>query len=631
MYETVEYNKLHAVCLPADAERKFQELAGAVTARSQIVWGEHCTECAFPACYSNCEFYTPRADLHCRRFAEGIVQVSIGEVRAAKIRFRKWAKLEGKGPVHLISANRAVRREAADRLISRLIVRLAPSQTMYARAARLWNIWKDWRTAGYSAQTSVFVVEAWLGASPSIGFTLTFLPTDDSTSNLYQRRFEICEGYNRILIACEEIAAHVDLRGRFLVQIEPVGDSAGREVIFGLVDFLRFEDGFGATQIVPSLTPRASREPKELVKKKRTAKCVVWDLDNTIWHGTLAEDGPEALVPDPVAVSTIVELDSRGILQSIASKNDPEITLATLEKFKLREYFLFPQIGWDPKSDSLKRIAENLDIDLNTFVFIDDQPFERGEVVETLPMVTVLPDAEIPRLLTSPLFDVPATAESAKRRSMYQVEELRQSTFTGSGTDYLTFLYGCRIQLVIESVSGGSLERAYELSQRTNQLNFSGLRYSRDDLARLMGPESKSVGLILRCSDKFGDYGIIGMCVLDRDRPQIDSFMMSCRVQRKRVEHSFFSWLAEQLRSRGEEIMRVRYRKTERNHASVRMLEELGFEYHSRDNEEGMFVRRLDLPFEEADVVQIVDRTRVGGQRGEQRCEIGLQRTLTPG
>src|SRR5262249_37302690 len=96
-------------------------------------------------------------------------------------------------------------------------------------------------------------------------------------SNLYQRRFEICEGYNRILIACEEIAAHVDLRGRFLVQIEPVGDSAGREVIFGLVDFLRFEDGFGAT--VPSLTPKASREPKELVNEKRTAKCVVWDLD----------------------------------------------------------------------------------------------------------------------------------------------------------------------------------------------------------------------------------------------------------------------------------------------------------------------------------------------------------------
>src|SRR5262249_59407229 len=177
----------------------------------------------------------------------------------------------------------------------------------------------------------------------------------------------------------------------------------------------------------------------------------------TIWHGTLAEDGPEALVLDPVAVSTIVELDRRGILQSIASKNDPEITLATLEKFKLREYFLFPQIGCDPKSDSLKRIAEMLDIDLNTFVFIDDQPFERGEVLEALPMVTVLPDAEIPRLLTSPLFDVPATAESAKRRSMYQVEELRQSTFTSSGTDYLTFLYGCRSQLVIELIIGGAL------------------------------------------------------------------------------------------------------------------------------------------------------------------------------
>ena len=264
-----------------------------------------------------------------------------------------------------------------------------------------------------------FRCRAWLGASPSIGFTLTLLPTGNSTSNLYQRRFEICEGYNRIFIAYEEIAAHVDLKGRFLVQIEPVSDAAGREIIFGLVDFVCFEHGFGVNQTVPSSTAKASPESKELVKKKRTAKCVVWDLDNTVWHGTLAEDGPEALALNPVAVSTIVELDRRGTLQSIASKNDPEITLATLEKFKLREYFLFPQIGWDPKSDSLKRIAESLDIDLNTFAFIDDQPFERGEVVEALPMVTVLPDAEIPRLLTSPLFDVPATAESAKRRTMY--------------------------------------------------------------------------------------------------------------------------------------------------------------------------------------------------------------------
>jgi HAD superfamily phosphatase (TIGR01681 family) len=424
MYKTVEYNKLRAVCLSVDAERQFQELADTVKARSQIVWGEHCTECAFPACYSNCDFYTPRADLHCCRFAEGLVQVSIGEVRAAKIRFRKWANIEGKGPVRLISASRAVRKESVDGLISSLIIRLAPSQTMYARAARLWNIWKDWRSAGYDlAQTSVFIIQAWLGASPSIGVTLTFLPMGESTSNLYQRRFEIREGYNRILIPGEEIAAQVDLKGRFLVQIEPVGDAVGREIIFGLVDFVRFEDGFGANQTVPKPAVKAAPKSEELVKKKRTAKCVVWDLDNTIWHGTLAEDGPEALVLDPMAVSTIIELDLRGILQSIDSKNDPEIALAILENFNLRENVLFPQIGWVPKSDSLKRIAENLDLDLNTFVFIEDQPFERGETIEAPPMVKVLPETEIPRLLGSPLLDVPATAESAKRRTGWRKQK----------------------------------------------------------------------------------------------------------------------------------------------------------------------------------------------------------------
>src|SRR5262249_59683058 len=134
----------------------------------------------------------PRADLHCRRFAEGIVQVSIGELRGAKIRFRKWAKLEGKGPGRLISANRAVRRESTDRLISSLIVRLAPTQTMYALAARLLNIWKDWRSAGYSAQTGVFVVEAWLGASASIGFIMKLLASGNSNTIVFQRCLVYC-------------------------------------------------------------------------------------------------------------------------------------------------------------------------------------------------------------------------------------------------------------------------------------------------------------------------------------------------------------------------------------------------------------------------------------------------------
>jgi FkbH-like protein len=326
--------------------------------------------------------------------------------------------------------------------------------------------------------------------------------------------------------------------------------------------------------------------------------------------GTLAEDGAAALAVDPLVMDIIKELDRRGILQSAVSKNDPDPALAALTALGIRDYLLFPQIGWGPKSKSVAQIAELLDIGLDTFIFIDDQPFERGEVGETLPSVTVMSTTEIPGLLSNPRLDVPATAESAKRRAMYQTEERRLATLADSGTDYLTFLRGCRIELEIDLLSPASEERAYELSQRTNQLNVSGTRYSREDIAALMDPRAATDTFMLTCIDRFGDYGIIGMCVLDRERARVEAFMMSCRVQRKRVEQAFFSWLAWRLKSRGEgNVLEIDFRRTERNGAIVRMLEELGFELRGPDKDNGVFTRTLAEPFVEDDVVKVIDHT----------------------
>ena len=161
---------------------------------------------------------------------------------------------------------------------------------------------------------------------------------------------------------------------------------------------------------------------------------------------------------------------------------------------------------------------------------------------------------------------------------MYQVEELRQATFAGSGTDYLSFLRDCSIVLTIQPIAAEHTERAYELSQRTNQLNFSGTKYARSDIAAFLRLDCSDSVYLLRCADKFGDYGIIGMCVLDPARGRLQSFMMSCRVQRKRVEAAFFSWLAKRI-APDHGMIEIAYRRTARNDASVRMLEELGFTF----------------------------------------------------
>src|SRR5581483_5052110 len=119
--------------------------------------------------------------------------------------------------------------------------------------------------------------------------------------------------------------------------------------------------------------------------KPKTMKCVVWDLDNTLWNGTLLEDGQVTLREE--IVHTIKLLDARGILHSIASKNSYEAAMAMLQQLGVSEYFLYPQINWNSKASSIREIAKAINIGLDTIAFVDDQAFERAEVAFQIPEV----------------------------------------------------------------------------------------------------------------------------------------------------------------------------------------------------------------------------------------------------
>ena len=342
------------------------------------------------------------------------------------------------------------------------------------------------------------------------------------------------------------------------------------------------------------------------------AKCLVWDLTTQLARNPSGgRTGGSVL--NPAGKTIIEELDRRGILHSVASKNDPEPALAALEAFGLREYFLYPQFGWIPKSTSIKQIAALLDIGLDTFVFLDDQAFERGEVGERLRQVTVLSDADLPTLLEHPLFEVPITVESANRRSMYLAEQLRKSTFESTEGDYIEFLRNCSICVDVSILSGAQVERAFELSQRTNQLNVSGRRYSRSELTAFQRPGSPVVAYLFNCHDRFGEYGTIAMCVLNERLAQIESFMMSCRVQRKCLEQAIFAWLVRKCATAGFDTISITYSKTKRNDASVRMLEELGFSLFPDGPNAGVFMRPTSIQIADADVVIMQDLTESAG------------------
>ncbi len=569
------------VSLPQAAAAGFAATRAAVLARSAIVWGEHCSECAYPTCYASCAFYTPRSDLHCRRFEAGFEPVA-GAAGLHRVRFRKWGKLEGSGPVSLSIVEDA---RAAERARTNRGQRLSTLPLPYVLKRSL-----AWRSnarkpeaAGAPGADAAFVVETWAADGREHDLTVTFLETDGP--GLFQARCRATPAYGRLSVPVAEIAARVPLDRTFLVQIEPVGEAEGRDIVFGLCDFARLKAEPAGVAARPA-------------RRDAPVKVVVWDLDETLWTGTLAEDGAEGVRPRPEAMRLVRALDERGVLQSIASKNDESEALAALRRFGLEEYFLHPQVNWGPKSDSLKRIAGALDLGLDSVVFLDDQPFERGEVTAACPAVRAVTHEAVEELIDHPWFRLPVTPESRMRRAFYQAEAVRTRISEAAGSDYLAFLRGCDIVLDARPLDATDVERAYELSQRTNQLNFNGSKFTREQTAALLG--SDRLALTLRCSDRFGDYGLIGLMVADLKTGGLEEFFMSCRVQRKRVEQAAFQMLAGRMRAAGAAEFRVRFKATDRNAAGARMLRELGF----AEGADGDWTRALSEPFAEADVVR---------------------------
>jgi FkbH-like protein len=211
---------------------------------------------------------------------------------------------------------------------------------------------------------------------------------------------------------------------------------------------------------------------------------------------------------------------------------------------------------------------------------------------------------DVATMLDHAWFDLPVTSESRQRRGMYQAEAARAVAFQSTGDDYLAFLRETGIRARVRGLDAADAERVYELSQRTNQLNFRGTKYSRGEVAAMLAPDPDRVRVTVRCADRFGDYGIIGFADVDLSAGEITDLFMSCRVQRKRVEQAVFAWIAGAVRSRQHVTLRVRHRATERNAASRAMLAELGFALDIDDTEQ-VWRRDLSRGFEDSDVVAL--------------------------
>lgn len=270
-------------------------------------------------------------------------------------------------------------------------------------------------------------------------------------------------------------------------------------------------------------------------RRARKIKVVVWDLDNTLWDGVLLEDESVALKPQvPEIVRT---LDERGILQSVASKNDHDTAMAKLRELGLEEYFLYPQINWNSKASSIEQIRKSINIGIDTVAFVDDQPFEREEVAHTHPQVLCIDTAEMDALLGMPEMNPEfITEDSRVRRRMYMADIERnraEQEFVGPTDEFLATL---AMRFVIGPCGEDDLQRAEELTVRTNQLNTTGYTYSYDELNELRRSPDHLL-LVASLEDRYGTYGKIGLALVEKgsDAWTLKLLLMSCRVMSRGV------------------------------------------------------------------------------------------------
>lgn len=261
-----------------------------------------------------------------------------------------------------------------------------------------------------------------------------------------------------------------------------------------------------------------------------TVKCLVWDLDGTLWQGTLLEDG-EVHLPEEVR-KVVIELDSRGILQSVASRNDHEHAWARLEAFGVAEYFVLPEIGWGAKSESVRRIADRLNFALTTMAFVDDRPAERAEVAFHLPDVRCYPAEQVLALPELPEF-TPATStvDSRRRRRMYQAGFRREAERAAAPGSDEEFLRSLDLRMRIGRATGEELSRVEELTLRTSQMNATGVHYP-DAVLRGLITDPRHEVLAVTLADRFGPHGAVGVLLLERHPGlwHLKLLATSCRV-----------------------------------------------------------------------------------------------------
>jgi FkbH-like protein len=322
-------------------------------------------------------------------------------------------------------------------------------------------------------------------------------------------------------------------------------------------------------------------------------KCVVWDLDNTLWDGILLES--DKLVLKENIKKNIQTLDQRGILNSIASKNNYQDAIEKLSHFGLVDYFLYPEINWNAKSISIGNIQKKLNISMDTILFIDDQEFEIDEVKSVHPDVNCINSKDCHNLLDKPFLNPKfITEDSVRRRLMYIDDKKRKDEEEAYQGPQETFLKSLNMTFIIQEAQEVDLKRAEELTIRTNQLNATGKTYDYDELNSFRLSDKHKL-YICELIDKYGSYGKIGLALVEikEDCWYLKLLLMSCRVMSRGIGSVLLSHIMQETKNAGK-VLLADFKDTGKNRMMNVSFRLAGFKEIQSDNQ-GNYIFRHSL------------------------------------
>lgn len=343
----------------------------------------------------------------------------------------------------------------------------------------------------------------------------------------------------------------------------------------------------------------------------RISKVLVTDLDNTLWGGVVGEEGLEGIRLDnryPGAAyltlqRALLDLQRRGILLAVASKNNEEDAMAALVRHPnmlvRREHLAAWRINWSDKAESLRGIAEELNLGIDSIAFLDDNPMERARVRSELPEVTVLELGDDPFTFASVVREAPElqrlelTSEDFERPRQYAEQRSRAEAMQ-SAPSLESFYWSLNQTVEIRALTPGTTLRVAQLTQKTNQFNTTTRRYTESQIAALSNRTDWQI-FTVHSADKFGDNGLVGVAITTTSGSvcEVDTFLLSCRVISRTIETAILAFLVERCRVRGIQTLQGWIIPSPKNKPARSVFEQHGFQKMRTDGESSLWT--LDL------------------------------------